>query len=856
MNVLGLSNEEVTKSRSKYGTNDISSKKKNSFFKLFLSSLGDPIIRILLIALAIKVLFLLKEFDWYETVGIAIAIFIASFISTVSEYGSEEAFTKLQEEASKIKSKVYRDNTLSEIEISNIVVGDYIKLQMGDKVPADGKIIDGNIYVNESALNGESKEALKGKEDYLYRGSVVCEGECIFKVDKVGNNTEYGKLAKELSAETRESPLKIKLRNLAKTISKYGYIGAFIVAISYLFDVILIENNFDLNLVTSYVKNFPILFGEILHAITLAVTVIVVAVPEGLPMMITVVLSANMKKMLKDNVLVRKLVGIETAGSINILFSDKTGTITKGNLIPVTFIDGSLKEQKNINVNNKQLRLLKENLYYNNAATFNDKKEIIGGNSTDRALLKIVENENIKEEKKETILPFNSTNKYSVVKYKNITSVKGAPEKVLPLCSYYYDENGEKKILNKKFTLQKMIKEKANSGTRFIAVAMTEGNSYTSNLTLVGVIGLNDEIRNEAKTAIKQVMNAGIKVIMLTGDAKESAVSIAKDAGFGIINEDNVLTSEELNKMNDIELMKKISNIKVISRALPSDKLRLVKVCQQAGLVVGMTGDGVNDAPALKLADVGFSMGTGTEVAKEASDIVILDNNFNSISKAVLYGRTIFKSIRKFIIFQLTVNICAVGLSVVGPFIGVKSPITVIQMLWVNMIMDSLAALAFAGEPPLKEYMLEKPKKRDENILNNYMLNQIFLTGIYSFLLCIWFLTSDFIKHYFRIGDNNIYLLTAFFALFIFVGIFNAFNARTNRLNFFANFLKNKSFIIIMVLISIIQIIMIYYGGTLFRTLGLTFKELVVVILLSSTVVVADFARKIVLKYHKALNGV
>ena len=334
---------------------------------------------------------------------------------------------------------------------------------------------------------------------------------------------------------------------------------------------------------------------------------------------------------------------------------------------------------------------------------------------------------------------------------------------------------------------------------------------------------------------------------MITGDNKDTAVSIANEVG--LLDQDSIiLTSDELNNMSDDEVKSKLLNLKVVARALPFDKSRLVRLAQEEGLIVGMTGDGVNDSPALKKSDVGFAMGSGTEVAKEASDIVIMDDNFLSIAKAVLFGRTIFKSIRKFIIFQLTVNICAISLSIIGPFIGVNTPITVIQMLWINMVMDTLAGLAFSFEPPLLEYMDEKPKTKNDSIMNRYMLSEILFTGFYSSLLCVLFLKVPFFKQFFRTDVADKYFMTAFFGLFIFIGIFNCFNARTTRINLLANILKNKMFLAIVTFILIVQLLLIYYGGSLFRTAGLTFTELQIIIFLSFTVIPVDWIRKIILK--------
>ena len=840
----GLTKQQVEKNRKIYGENKILEINNNSFFKLLLETLGDPIIKILLIALGIKTVFLFQNFDWYETIGIVIAIFIASFISTISEYGSEQAFRKLSEEAAKLKIKVIRDH-LEEVNIEDIVVDDLVVLETGDKVPADGIIIDGKVSVDESLFTGEAKEKEKYQNDLIYKGTVIYNGKCVMKVTNVGINTSYGKLALELQTESPESPLKLRLRELAKIISKIGYIGAFLVSIAYLFSSVIIKNNFNIDLIINTVTTPHIIFGHILYALTLSVTIIVVAVPEGLPMMITLVLSSNMKKMLKNNVLVRKLVGIETSGNLNILFTDKTGTLTKGKLEVIKFIDGDLNEYENINkIRNNLKEIIEESIIYNTTSEYSNGK-IIGGNSTDQALARFLNNYEYKY-KIISSVPFDSKNKYmetTIMKDKKITFIKGAPEKILPLCKSYYNELGHKKYLLKN-QLYDYISKYTKKGIRVLALAIKEEK------ILVGFILIKDEVRKEAIEGMNLVNSAHIHTIMVTGDNKDTASSIGDEVNLpGTI----ILTSDEMNKLSDNELKEIIPELKIVARALPSDKTRLVKLAREMGLVVGMTGDGVNDAPALKQADVGFAMGSGTEVAKEASDIVILDDNFLSIAKAILFGRTIFKSIRKFIIFQLTVNLCAISLSILGPFIGIETPITVIQMLWINMVMDTLAGLAFSFEPPLLEYMNELPKRKDESIVNRYMFNEVIITGLVSSLICLLFLKIPLFKMFFK---NNEYFMSGFFCLFIFLSLMNAFNARTSRMNILANILKNKIFLFIIMLVTIIQIILIYYGGTLFRTTGLSFWELSFIILLSLIVIPVDWLRKYFFKKRHYQIGV
>lgn len=866
-NTNGLSDKQVIESRKKYGSNEIKKGKTNSFLSLLIESLGDPIIKILLIALAIKVVFLFRNFDWYETLGIVIAIFLASFISSISEYGSEKAFSKLQEESSKLKCKVKRNGKLTEIPLDKVVVGDIVLLESGDKIPADGIVIDGDLSVDESSINGESKEAHKEKviggslkeKNKLFRGTSIYNGAALMYVKNVGDKTFYGKIASELQEKTDESPLKIRLRNLAKIISTFGYIGAFLASISYLFSVIVVDNNFVLSDILSTLSNLNIMMEHIIYALTLSVTIIIVSVPEGLPMMITLVLSSNMKRMLKNNVLVRKMVGIETAGNVNILFSDKTGTITTGKLSCERIIDGNLREYEKVSdlKEDNYSKILKTSMIVNNMASY-DGKNIIGGNTTDRCLLSFFKPTKYEGLKKIKQIPFDSKNKYmiTVIDDKNIKNlIKGAPEVILPNCKYYYDYAGKKVPFLNKNKVEVKIREETKKGIRVIVLATSDHVTETlfKDLTFVGAILIKDKVRSEAKSGIDLVHEAGIQTVMITGDNKDTALSIATEVGLVKNDKDIIITSSELNNLSDDKLKKIIPNLKVVARSLPQDKSRLVRVSKEMGLVVGMTGDGVNDAPALKKADVGFAMGSGSEVAKEASDIVILDNNFLSISKAVLFGRTIFKSIRKFIIFQLTVNLCALSISIIGPFIGVDTPVTVIQMLWINMVMDTLAGLAFAFEPALLEYMKEKPKKKEENIINSYMTGEILITGLYTTILCILFLKVPFIKNLFSSNES---FMTAFFGLFIFAGIFNCFNAHTSRVNILAHLLKNRMFILVISFIIIVQVIMMYYGGSMFRTIPLSIKEFIIMLLFAFTVVPVDVIRKIISKKYGKSGGV
>ncbi len=860
INKNGLTSDEVIKNRKKYGNNSLTKKNNDTFFKLLLETLSDPIIKILLIALGIKTIFLIKDFDWYETVGIVIAIMVASLISSISEYGSMRAFNKLTEETSLIKVRAKRDNKVIEIPINDVVYNDIILLGEGDKVPADGIIVSGTIAVDESMLNGEAKEKYKKAcidinkiedENKVYMSSVVYNGSALMLVTQVGDNTIYGKLAQELQEKEDPSPLKLRLTELAKNISRIGYVASFLVAFSFLFNKIFILNEFNISMILSTLTNYKIMFSYILEAMTLCVTIIVVAVPEGLPMMITLVLSSNMKTMLKNNVLVRKLMGIETAGNINVLFTDKTGTLTNGKLEVVGILSSSLEEINIKKLNSRMKELFMDSLSVNNESVYDTKNnKIIGGNITDKAILNYVK---LYKSKAKVInrMPFSSEKKYMFTKIDNmgnkIKLIKGAPEVIINASNSYYDEFGIKKNISDKNKILSKVKELSGSKLRLIAIAISDDIFVTDNLkniTLLGFIVLADSIRENVLEGINLVKSASIQTIMITGDNKETAVSIARELNLIESSDDIVITSDKLDKMTNEEIIKIFPKIRVIARAMPSDKSRLVNIAHEQGMVCGMTGDGVNDAPALKKADVGFAMGSGTEVAKEASDIVILDNNFMSIAQSVLYGRTIFKSIRKFIICQLTINLCSLTVSIIGPFIGIPVPITVVQMLWINMIMDTLSGLAFSYEPALNDYMKEPPKKKSDHIINRYMVSQILVTGIYSSIICIFFMKSSII--------NNIYTpiskLTAFFGLLIFISIFNALSARTNRLNIIANIKKNKVFIAIIGFITIVQIFIIYKGGNLFRTHGLNMKEFIIMFILSISVLPVDFIRKIIIK--------
>ncbi len=812
----GLSEAEVRQSRAKYGANSLTRTAKNTFLKKYLASFGDPMIKILLIALGLNVIISIRRAEFFEPMGIAVALFIATLVSTLSEYGSENAFKKLEEQSMGATCRVIRGGKALNLPCEQIVVGDVLIISAGERVYADGVITEGEVYADLSALNGESDEkhryangsssewALEGK-NLLFYGSVITSGECRMAVGRVGDSTLYGGVAREVQKPADTSPLTDRLSRLAKTIGIIGYVAGVLVFIFDLFS----SHEFTLT--------------SVLHALTLAITVVVVAVPEGLPMMITVVLSQNMKRLKRDNVLVRKPVGIETAGCVSILFCDKTGTLTKGKLQ----VDAIYGEDGNKCTPDRDMLIC---LAVNNGASLIGKKAV-GGNSTDRAILSYLgAKPDVKITEK---TPFDSKNKYSAVKIGNDIYKKGAPEV----------------LFNKNFdtVLCKLHNSLTERGYRVLAME--------KNGKVIGLISLRDEIRRGVKDAVKEAHTAGIQVCMITGDSLLTAKCIAKECG--LLKKDGIcLERSRLAAMTDCEIREILPRLVLVARALPEDKSRLTRLAKKSGLVCAMTGDGINDAPALRDADVGFAMGSGTEVAKQAGDIVILDDSFISIMKAVLYGRTVFASIRKFIVFQLTINLCAVGISLIGPLINIDTPVTVMQMLWINMIMDTLAGLAFAGEAPDKAFMRRPPHSRYCSVISGKMAGQILFMGGYLLTLCTLFLSSSYFRSSFGFYTSYSTFMSAFFALFVFSGLFAGMNARCGgAVNVFYRLSKNRAFMIIFGFIFAVQIMLIYFGGDIFRTAYLAPETVAKIMLFSATVLPADAIRRYLLKIFSNLNN-
>ncbi len=857
----GLSSKEVQQSQKQYGKNTFTVQKRIGFWQRFAENLKDPIIRILMGTLVLSALLLLKDGCLSEVCGIASAILISTFVSTFSECNSQRAFARLQAEGAQRMCKVLRNHSISTLPIEELAVGDVVLLESGEQVPADGFLISGDLYLDFSALNGESKERHRSssaqKDDtyaidtpfVLLRGALITAGSGQMLVGRVGDATLYGSLAQEIQGQSVQSPLKEKLSRLGSVISKIGYCSAVLVAAADLFTSFVLSGQ--TQTVVSIAQN-------LIHALSLGVTVIVVAVPEGLPMMISVVLSANVFRMMKQQVLVKKPVGIETAGGIQILFCDKTGTLTRGTpqIHRYLFGDGTFAASLPYSKGARRSSLLLQAMH--NTASLLADGEVVGGNSTDRLLFSQVQSMSSAARKegegwrKTDFTPFDSTQKYSraVIQRsgKSITLYKGAPERLLALCDTYLCEDGSLAPLHTQSNPMMYAWQQAlEQGDRFLALVQGDGDvPLSAGLTFVALVQMKDSVRAQAKEAVSELHSAGVQVVMITGDHPKTAQSVAQQCGILEPSQakEGVLCAQELHQMQDEQIAALLPRLRVVARALPSDKSRLVRIAQSTGLVVGMTGDGLNDAPALKAADVGFAMGAGTEVTKEAADIVILDNHIASIARAVLFGRTIFASIRKFVAFQLTMNVCAVLVSMIAPFLGIDTPITVMQMLWVNLIMDTLAGIAFAGEAPEPKMMRQKPITRATPVLTREMAVQIGAMGGFCVSLCLFFLQSRWIDAQFAPQAK----MTAFFTLFVFCGVFCAFHARTPKNALFCRLLQNRTFLWIMGAVLLVQIGMVYYGGTAFRCTPLTYQELQRTLMLSATVLPAEGLRKTLAK--------
>ena len=860
----GLSEEQVTQSKEKFGTNELAKKEQESLWSMFVGAFDDIWIKVLCGALALKVALALLgmmipaiagENDVVEIISIILAIGLATGFSTLSEYRNTSRSEALQEEYNKTYAKVIRGGKLVKILTSEIVKGDTVLIQSGDKVPADGLIFEGNVKVSQAALNGESRDESKSaaetmedaettdynSESKVFMGSVVTSGEGYMVVTVVGDASELGKINKALTDDSEEDERKdtssLKLEVVAAGIGKLGVSAA---AIAGILQVVLTIMRAD----EAVTPVFVVLLAA--EAVMLMASIVIMAVPEGLPMMNSLVQSMNTESMYKMNILVSHKAAFSDSAYMNLLFSDKTGTITEGNLSLVEFVTGDG------NVTDKLLdKEFLEAITLNNLAKISEGKAI-GSNNMDRALLTYaIANgaaEAIDSSKVKEVSGFDSEKKCATVELNDGTVYwKGATENVIDDITHYKAKDGsvlEFTAAEKEKVTEQMIAE-AKRTMKLLSVAKFEGGRKV----LLAVLCLRDNVRKDAVETVEVLNRAGIQVVMVTGDAEETAVAIAREAG--ILKDENtdvVLTHDELEEMSDEELKKKLPNLRVVSRAKPLDKKRLVTMAQQLDDVCGMTGDGVNDAPALKQADIGFAMGDGTAVAQEAGDVVILNNSLTSIKDCVLNSRTMAKSVGKFLIFQLTVNISTLLMNIIAPVLGWTEPFSIVQILWINLIMDTLAAMAFGGEPILDRYMNDKPVKRTDNILTGYIKSAIGTSSVFITLGSILILEDiGGITSYVMPAsctDPLLYEKTFMFAFFIYSVIFNSFNTRSDRFNLFEHIGENKNFILVMGSIFVLQTVIIQIGGQVFNTTMLSARALLVSMALGFLIIPVDLVRK------------
>lgn len=863
MKTFGLTTRQVAINKLK-GTNELTQRETESFWDMFKESLQDTWLRILMVALALEVVFYaigriwpdLGSDDWFSAVAIFLVIVAVSFIGTYINYKQDRGAQALQNEASQIVVKVYRDGNLVEVSINDIVLEDCVYLQPGDKIPADGILLEGSLKVDQSALNGESREAEKivlGDNDVpsnddlftkfkCFRGSVVTSGSAVMQVTSVGDNTVLGTINVSLQEKDEsKTPSEEKLDRLANGIGKFGYCGG---AAAALIKVVLGL----MNMSDYTVGNVAYL---LLSSLVLGVSIIVMAVPEGLPLMNTMVQGLNVGKMLKAHIYVKNPKAIETAGYLTHIYTDKTGTLTNGKMTVANIVTGNSNIYESFD---KICDVVKNDIIIgagiNNDATISGDGKAIGSNDTDRALITYLAIDNkIKIDKSLAVVrePFDSRVKYAAVTMEDgVKYLKGAPDIIMKGCNSYVDENGNNKPFDE--AIYQKLKATWDAQTERAMRVIAIVKECNGEKVFVALVSIRDDVRKDVNGSVKKMLGAGVKVTMVTGDVLATAKAIAKEAGLITKPTDICLTHDELAKMSDEDLIKILPNLKVVARAVPSDKERLVEASRSIGEVVGMTGDGVNDASALHKADVGFAMGSGTEVAKEAGDIIILNDSLTSIADAIMYGRTMSKSVKKFIIFQLTVNVSTVFTAVLGPLFGWSEVFTIVQILWINMIMDTLAAIAFGQEPARESYMDEKPVARTADILNGYLKSSILVGGVFITIICLGILNNIF-GIYNVIGTSDMDVVRTFmFATFIMAIIWNSFNARTDSLNLFEHITENHNFMIVMSAVTIIQVLIIQFGGKVFGTTPLSLNNWIAVVLIAFMIIPIDLVRKIVVK--------
>ena len=842
--LTGLTDQEVIASREKNGINLLTPPKRPSIWKLYLEKFQDPVIRVLLVAAVFSLIISIIESEYAETIGIFFAIFLATGIGFYFEYDANKKFDLLNAVGEETPVTVIRNGKIKEIPRKDIVVGDIVVLNTGEEVPADGTLVEAvSLQGNESTLTGELRvnkttdkahfdEEATYPSNAVMRGTTITDGHGIMRVDRVGDATEIGKVARQSTEQSQEqTPLNIQLTKLANLIGKAGFTIAALTFIVFtskdLYSFITSENFIGINDWHSWLEIARI----VLKYFMMAVTLIVVAVPEGLPMSVTLSLALNMRRMLKTNNLVRKMHACETMGAITVICTDKTGTLTQ-----------NLMQVYEAQVDESQPDLVAEGIAANSTAFLEEKAEGEKpsgvGNPTEIALLLWLNSKGkdymkLREEAKVVNqLTFSTERKYmatlvdSPIQKKRILYIKGAPEIVMSKC------NLEKAQIDK-YNEQLLAYQNKAMRTLGIAYKVVPENASDDcaelvgegGMTFLGIFAISDPIRPDVPNAVKKCQSAGIGIKIVTGDTPGTATEIARQIGLWTPEdtERNRITGVEFAALSDEEALDRVLDLKVMSRARPMDKQRLVQLLQQKGAVVAVTGDGTNDAPALNHAQVGLSMGTGTSVAKEASDITLLDDSFNSIATAVMWGRSLYKNIQRFIVFQLTINVVALLSVLLGAFFGTELPLTVTQMLWVNLIMDTFAAMALASIAPSMDVMNEKPRRRTDFIITPVMRNTIFGVGL-GFLIILMGLLVYFKN---LSGGMDTHHLTVFFTIFVMLQFWNLFNASVFGTNH--SFFKDAGHALGMLGVALIilvgQIIIVSFGGKVFRTEPLPLSE-------------------------------
>ena len=842
----GLTDQEVIASRQKYGENLLTPPKRPSIWKLYLEKFQDPVIRVLLVAAVFSLIISIIENEYAETIGIFFAIFLATGIGFYFEYDANKKFDLLNAVGEETPVTVIRNGKVKEIPRKEIVVGDIVILNTGDEIPADGTLVEAvSLQVNEANLTGElmvnkttDPEHFDDEATYpsnaVMRGTTVTDGHGTMKVDRVGDATEIGKVARQSTEQSDEkTPLNIQLEKLANLIGKVGFTIAILTFV--IFTGKDLYAYFTANTVETWEQWLEVA-QIVLKYFMMAVTLIVVAVPEGLPMSVTLSLALNMRRMLKTNNLVRKMHACETMGAITVICTDKTGTLTQ-----------NLMQVHEAQVDESNPELVAESIAVNSTAFLEEKAEGEKpsgvGNPTEVALLLWLNGKGANyislRENAHTVnqLTFSTERKYmatlvdSPVMNKRVLYIKGAPEIVMSKCSL---SNDKIKAYNEQLlAYQNKAMRTLGLAYRIIPEGKPEDCAELvaeGGMTFLGIFAISDPIRPDVPDAVKKCQSAGISVKIVTGDTPGTATEIARQIGLWTEHdtERNRITGTDFAALSDEEALERVLDIKVMSRARPMDKQRLVQLLQQKGAVVAVTGDGTNDAPALNHAQVGLSMGTGTSVAKEASDITLLDDSFHSIATAVMWGRSLYKNIQRFIVFQLTINVVALLSVLLGAFFGSALPLTVTQMLWVNLIMDTFAAMALASISPSMDVMNEKPRKRTDFIISKAMQKNIFGTGI-CFLIVLMGLMAYMNN---SAAGMDVHNLTIFFTVFVMLQFWNLFNASVFGTNH--SIFKDAGHALGMLSVALIilvgQFIIVTFGGKVFRTEALPLMDWVYII--------------------------